>query len=633
LEDVILHYVIGRDKMAGQSEILVGARELQHLKGKSLGDLLSQLPGGFVKTYGSGSLATASLQGMSASQTQVTWMGVPVNSPSLGMTDLALFPTELIGRASIVTGSAAQESGSGALGGAIGLGGITHFGPPGSWDGTASLGAGNFGRYDGSLMLHRGNNHWWVETRAVYKQAENNYPYRDLTVFGTPQRRLEHAAFRQGGIAQDWIFRSGKRNEWGAHVWWLDSQREIPPIMGASATDETQHDRNFRASLSLRNKFNRFSLTHSATYLQDLNHYLNPTYGIDGLNRFRSVVGQSQFSTDRLLPQKWIFSGYLRYRLDQSQTDGWEGMQNRQTLTGYSRALWLPSPRVNLSVAMQQENVDGKWMPTLPLAGIWYGFNPKENTEAEFFRGWAYANVGRNFRMPTLNDLYWVPGGNTQLVPERSWKAQLGGGLFPLADQTSWMQHIRVKGEVFASLVQDWILWQPSGLGYWQAQNVQEVFARGGLVEIGARSTHLPSEAEYSSRLSWAFNTFYSLTLSEAIPAGESFLGGKGTQLIYVPRHQAQARLQLQWHRWQLQATPQYTGLRYITSDESQSLAGFFLLDAKVSVGIGKPKRSLRLSLQGENLLNAQYQAVAFRPMAGRTVLLRLDWIWNRPPK
>lgn len=615
--------------MAGNFENRWGTPELQHLKGKSVGDLLAQLPGGFVKTYGSGSLATASIQGMSASQTQVTWMGVPVNSPSLGMTDLALFPTELIGNATVLTGSAAQASGSGALGGVIALGSPQYFHYPSEWVTNGSLSAGSFGRYDGSLHVKKGFNRWYSETRAVYKQAENNYPYRDLSVFGTPERVLEHAAFRQMGVAQDWGFKPSSRQEWNAHIWLLDAQRQIPPIMGSATTEEQQHDQNLRAALSLTQSWMRLTLTHTATYLQDLNHYQNPTYGIDGLNRFRSMVAQSQFSTDRHTSQKWIFSGYARYRLDQSQTDGWEGLRKRQTGTAYARALWLASERWNMSVAMQQEMVDGKAMPTLPLWGMKYSGKPKEGAHLVTYR-WVYANLGRNFRMPTLNDLYWVPGGNSQLKPEKSWKAQLGAGLTLSGTPYETTPVISLRGELFASHVRDWILWQPSGLGYWQAQNVQEVFARGGLVEFFFWNRNVqPVEGSYGNKFWWELRANYSHTRSEAIPAGQGILGGEGKQLIYVPRHTAQARLHMQWHRWQAHINPSYTGIRYITSDESQSLEGFFLLDASVSVGVSKSQSAIRLSLQGENLLNAEYQAVAFRPMAGRSALLRLDWNLN----
>ena len=59
---------------------------------RSLGDLLSDETGAFVKSYGSGGIATISLRGSSAGQSTITWNGVPVLNPMLGLQDLSLIP-------------------------------------------------------------------------------------------------------------------------------------------------------------------------------------------------------------------------------------------------------------------------------------------------------------------------------------------------------------------------------------------------------------------------------------------------------------------------------------------------------------------------------------------------------------
>ena len=67
----------------------------------SLADVLSQNSSIFIKSYGRGTLATASFRGTAPSHTQVTWNGMKMNSPMLGMVDFSLIPSYLIDDAAL----------------------------------------------------------------------------------------------------------------------------------------------------------------------------------------------------------------------------------------------------------------------------------------------------------------------------------------------------------------------------------------------------------------------------------------------------------------------------------------------------------------------------------------------------
>ena len=62
----------------------------------SMADILTFNSSIFVKSYGRATLSTVSFRGTSASHTQVTWNGMRINNPMLGMTDFSMIPSYFI---------------------------------------------------------------------------------------------------------------------------------------------------------------------------------------------------------------------------------------------------------------------------------------------------------------------------------------------------------------------------------------------------------------------------------------------------------------------------------------------------------------------------------------------------------
>ncbi|MFN8167076.1 MAG: TonB-dependent receptor [Bacteroidia bacterium] len=67
-------------------------------------------------------------------------------------------------------------------------------------------------------------------------------------------------------------------------------------------------------------------------------------------------------------------------------------------------------------------------------------------------------NFGNVFRLPTVNDLYWIPGGNPDLLPETGTTGEIG--LHLLNTQLS-MQRSSVA--YFDKHINNWIAWVPTG--------------------------------------------------------------------------------------------------------------------------------------------------------------------------
>ena len=59
----------------------------------SMADVLTFNSSIFVKNYGRATLSTVAFRGTSPSHTQVTWNGMRINNPMLGMTDFSMIPS------------------------------------------------------------------------------------------------------------------------------------------------------------------------------------------------------------------------------------------------------------------------------------------------------------------------------------------------------------------------------------------------------------------------------------------------------------------------------------------------------------------------------------------------------------
>src|SRR5690606_34422940 len=96
LEEVAVYATVLEKYAAGQQVISFDRKLLNDYAGRSLGDLLQQNSGLYLRQYGEGMVASVTIRGTSAGHTAVFWNGLPVNSPSLGQSDFSLIPNEAV---------------------------------------------------------------------------------------------------------------------------------------------------------------------------------------------------------------------------------------------------------------------------------------------------------------------------------------------------------------------------------------------------------------------------------------------------------------------------------------------------------------------------------------------------------
>ena len=159
----------------GRQVTLIDSVALKENVALSIADVLAYNSSVFVKNYGRATLSTVSFRGTSPAHTAVTWNGMNINAPMMGMTDFSLIPAYFIDDASLLHGSSSVSATGGGLGGAVQLS-TKSIDTPG-WSGQYVQGVGSFSTFDEFLRVNYGNEKWHTSTRAVLSTSKNDYSY------------------------------------------------------------------------------------------------------------------------------------------------------------------------------------------------------------------------------------------------------------------------------------------------------------------------------------------------------------------------------------------------------------------------------------------------------------------------
>ena len=207
----------------------------------SMADVLTFNSSIFVKSYGRATLSTVAFRGTSPSHTQVTWNGMRINNPMLGMTDFSMIPSYFIDDASLLHGTSSVNETGGGLGGSVKL--STQ---PADADGFGMQyvqGVGSFKTFDEFLRLTYGDEHWQTSTRLVYSSSPNDYTYRNhdkkenvydenmnITDQYYPKEKNKSGSYKDMHLLQEVYYNTRKGDRFGLNAWYIHSNRELPML-------------------------------------------------------------------------------------------------------------------------------------------------------------------------------------------------------------------------------------------------------------------------------------------------------------------------------------------------------------------------------------------------------------------
>ena len=604
----------------------------------SVADILTFNSPIFVKNYGRATLSTVAFRGTSASHTQVSWNGMKINNPMLGMTDFSMIPSYFIDDATLLHGTSSVNETGGGLGGSIQLST-----KPAKADGFGLQyiqGIGSFKTFDEFLRLTYGNEHWQTSTRVVYSSSPNDYKYRNhdkkeniydenMNIIDQyyPIERNRSGAFNDFHFLQEIYYDTKKGDKLGFNAWYINSNRELA-MLTVDYGDETefenrQRENTFRTLMSWDHVRESWKLGAKAGYI-----YTNMAYDykrdlgngvmahmIESRSRINTLFGQVE--NDYYISDKWLFTANLtahqhfvesrdRTIIQQDGNKAPVGYHKaRPELTASVSAKWRPIDRLGMSVVIREEMYGNEWTPVIPALFIDGVISRKGDVVAK-------ASASRNFRYPTLNDLYFMPGGNPDLKKESGWTYDVGlsfsvgkDDVYSLSGSANW----------FESFINDWIIWLPTTKGFFSPDNIKDVHAYG--IETKADLDIALSE-DWNLGLDGTFSWTPSINEGEPrSPADQSV----GKQLPYVPEYSSTVTGRLTWKSWSFLYKWCYYSERFTMSSNDVTLTGklpkYFMSNISLEKIISLKWADLSFKGAVNNLFNEEYLSVLSRPMPG----------------
>lgn len=605
---------------------------------QSMADVLSYNSPLFVKSYGRATLSTVSFRGTSPSHTQVTWNGMNLTSPMLGMTDFSTIPAFFIDRASLLHGTSSVNETGGGLGGAVLLANEADL--PEGWSANYTQGIGSFSTFDEFAKVSYGGEKWKFSTRAAYASSPNDYKYvnhdkkeniydDEHNIIGQyhPTERNRSGQYHDFNILQEVYFTPGARNHGSLAVWYTNSSRHLP-LLTTDYTSDTrflnrQKEQSVRGVLSWRNISGKFRTDARAGYIYTAMAY---DYQRDPGNGTMAVMTRSRSYSNSffqhadvqyLLSSKWIFSaGVKAYEhLVSSHDKQVTSVNGEDDRVGYDKhrtdlsanlsVRWQPTERLGLSGVIRQESYGSKISPTIPAFFV-------DMVLVRAINLTARGSVSRNYHHPSLNDQYFMPGGNIHLRSEKGVSYDVGA-TFRIDSKKNYS----IEGGLtwFDSQITDWISWLPTTKGFFSPRNVGKVHSYG--IEGNLRANIIPAK-DWNMTVAATYGWTPSINRGPAMSDEDRSVG---RQLPYVPRHSATATGTLAYRSWSLTYQWNYYSERYTMTSNDHTITGalptYFMNNLILEKKIATRPLDLNLKLAVNNLFNEDYVSVLSRPMPG----------------
>lgn len=599
----------------------------------SMGDILSKNSTLFIKSYGRATESTAEFRGTSPSHTQVVWNGMRINSPMLGTVDFSTIPAYFIDEANLYHGASSINISGGGLGGAVEM--LTK---PVVQDGTHLQyvqGVGSFDTYDQFLRLSCRGRKWSSSTRAVYSTSKNEYEYTNYdkktdvkdeqgNIINSyhPTERNRSGYFDDVHVLQELCYDAGRNNSLRLSVWYNYSKRGLP-FLSVDYKDnrdfKNEHEQNnLRSVLSWDFSRGGYKMTVKGGYVYSdvAYHYFTTRDGAQTditksqsyTNTYFAKSDVDVFLSDKLM----LTAGLSAYRYEVKSHDkspfhiGDNFNIGRNDADVNVQLRWRPVSALSLAGVVREESHGSKFISPIPALFA----------DVIIYKPWNVvlkSSISRNYRYPSMDDLFFQPGGNPDLRAEKG-VAYDAGVEWGVKDKM-WS----FKGNVtaFDSHISDWILWTPNTKGYWEPSNVKKVHNYGVEAMLSA-SVMLGRDCKLTASGNYAWTP--SKNVGERLNSNDA---SYGKQLCYVPLRSANMNVRVQWREWTLAYLWNHYSERFTTtSNEVNYITGklepYYMSD--ISLEKQFFCRWFEMSVKGvvNNLFSEEYVTVLSHPMARR---------------
>jgi iron complex outermembrane receptor protein len=559
-----------------------------------LANLLSLVGHAYIRSYGPGLSAGISQRGFTTSSFQIIRDGFVLNNPMLGQVDMALIPLELISSAEGASANASTAYGSSALGGSLVLNS--------EWTPSISLSQtiGSFGYQKTALSAGDQYGNTRLTLQLGRKTADNNFSYYDPTT-QTVKKRLNNNQNNQ------WL-RIGTSGLWFDHfiqtnLIVIQAKREIPDAVVFSPANALQNDSEIRFTGIISPNQSKKWTTYIEAYQSNIRY--NDIYLSDPS---RNKIQSASIRSNLHILDSSVFNLYLDNGFSYSgiHSNNIEGIKSRNTFNTSVQG------KISASKLQVYPSIRFDWISDVDYAlsystGVNFALIPDKLH--------LRSQLSRNFTVPTLNDLYWVYGGNPELLPETSVKADLGYHL-----QINGAEHsVDWQVQVYRAHLDNGIVWRPKDQFQWSPINIQQISSTG--LEQSLKWTYT------SGSFSTDLRTQITYTIAEVSKSRFDGDVAVGKQLPYTPVWMLRFQPGIAYRKTELFIEYTHDSKRYITEDHSSPIDpfdGYSLFNTSLIQEIKLGRLQYLIKINVNNIFDKKYNIINYYPQPGRNTMASL---------
>ena len=567
-------------RMVTKSMTVVTAKDIRQKGTQSVVDVLNDVPGIVVNSYGPpGGADYMYVRGAENGKTLVMIDGVRVQNPGSvsNALSLAYLRTDNIERIEVVRGAESVLYGSSAMGGVINI--ITKKGK-GRPTVTAGFEGGSFETYKGHAEVRGG------DERMDYSLQATQTNIGGLSKADSPEQ--EEDDYENTAVSGKFNMRFTDKTEVGISAYYnstdmdIDNSPDPETGLGRDGYDVLYSDMIF-GSVHLDQTVNNWwnsSLKGGYTYNET--EYFDASTGTDVFKY--SYEGQTQtasWQNDLHLGEKDMLIAGIDYIQEQAKMNSGTSFpvddESAYTVSGFINNIWTPTDSINISAGLRYDEHENFGSATTYQISAAYFFD-RTGTKVR-------ASYGTGFKAPSLLQLYYPYGyGNPDLDPEESESFDVGIDQYLLDDR------LTISITYFHNDITDLIGTQNIG-GVTKFYNVEGVEAEG-----------------LETTLSWRLSR--ELTLNLHYTYQESIDESLNRQRAHIPENTGGGSINYSpWEKFNWNLSAQYMGDRYAARLGSRYpvVPERVLFNTKASYDI---KEWLRLTARIENLMDEDYQSM-----------------------
>lgn len=538
-----------------------------------------------IRSYGPGRLSSYSTEGSTAGQSILIWEGMPIQNPLNAFLDLSLYEHAYFPVIRQATHADFTQNGSGSMVPALQM---STGNSPVRNTFTLSTGLGSYKSFSNKFSVDLHNRKWRSRTSISQYSSESNYPFENTN--GQLQT-LEHAQHQFLNVQHTQWIQHGKENNSSLHFWYHNSFKNLPTPNSGWPSRQTQADEFLNVAFKNTYAIKKVKINSYILAQFNSNHFEDENFGIDSDNQFYQIQANTQasFGSHQLGIRSINTWGITPNYTDQSE---------QSNVSLFYKTNFNPRKNSLVNAGIRNEWQNG-FKPGLGGDLQWIQhLNPKNKLSLTY---------EKTFRFPTLNDLYWVPGGNLNLVPEQA------HGLKLMHFYSTGLSNVRLS--LFTRHTTDLILWVPEQ-NIWSPQNIQRVWARGLI--LNGQKTIVFDDIKIG--LACKIN-YTKATNQDAVHEQDN---SQDKQLIYIPLWSNNVTGFLVWKNYQAQLSTDFQSKTFTSRDNLNYLDAYSTTQLTCSARWPIKQNQITFSASIQNMFNASYALSQGWPMPGRNYQIQI---------